>query len=239
MKIKTAIIALLALTMVSVPAFAQKAKKKKKKKKNQTEYVLNMENDTVKVSYSLGVNIASNLKKQGLDTIDAEAFKQALIDVYSGDSVKISEQEANQYLQNYFTNLQEIKSEKMKEESQKFLEKNAEREGVKVTPSGLQYEVVKMGEGDKPSATDQVTVHYKGMLIDGSVFDSSYDRGQPATFGLNQVIPGWTEGLQLMPVGSKFIFYIPYELGYGERGAGQNIPPYATLIFEVELLKIN
>lgn len=124
------------------------------------------------------------------------------------------------------------------EAGKQFLAANAKKEGVTTTPSGLQYKVITMGTGAKPNANSEVEVHYKGTLIDGKVFDSSYDRNQPATFFLSQVIPGWTEGVQLMPEGSKFEFYIPYELAYGPRGAGGVIPPYATLIFEVELLKI-
>ena len=134
--------------------------------------------------------------------------------------------------------LNRIKFGDTKEQGLKFLEENKLKEGVVVTESGLQYEVLTMGNGKKPSETDRVKVHYHGTLIDGTVFDSSVERGEPIVFGLNQVIKGWTEGVQLMPVGSKFRFYIPYELGYGERGAGQQIPPYATLIFEVELLGI-
>lgn len=126
----------------------------------------------------------------------------------------------------------------MKEEQTAWLKENAKKDGVKTTKSGLQYEVITLGDGPKPKATDRVKVHYEGSLTDGSVFDSSYERGEPITFGLNQVIKGWTEGLQLMPVGSTYILYIPYDLGYGERGAGNNIPPYATLIFKVELLGI-
>jgi FKBP-type peptidyl-prolyl cis-trans isomerase len=150
----------------------------------------------------------------------------------------MSQEEANAFLQQYFSSIQQKQGEVAAEEGNNFLAENAKKEGVNVTASGLQYEVVTMGTGEKPKATDQVTVHYTGKLINGKVFDSSVQRGQPATFGLNQVIPGWTEGLQLMPVGSKFILYLPYNLAYGQRGAGNDIPPYAALVFEVELLDI-
>ena len=142
-------------------------------------------------------------------------------------------------VQQYMQAATEKKSEHMKKENLAFLERNKTTEGVKVTASGLQYKVVSSGTGKSPSATDNVTVHYTGKTIDGNVFDSSVQRGQPASFGLGQVIRGWTEGLQLMHEGDKFIFYIPQELGYGERGAGGQIPPFATLIFEVELIKVN
>jgi FKBP-type peptidyl-prolyl cis-trans isomerase FklB len=141
--------------------------------------------------------------------------------------------------QQYMQAASEQKAEAVKKVNVQFLEDNKTKEGVKVTASGLQYKVVSTGKGKAPVATDNVTVHYTGKLVDGSIFDSSIERGQPATFGLNQVIRGWTEGLQLMHEGDKFIFYVPQELGYGERGAGGQIPPYATLIFEVELIKVN
>ncbi|MCI5681480.1 MAG: FKBP-type peptidyl-prolyl cis-trans isomerase [Paludibacteraceae bacterium] len=153
--------------------------------------------------------------------------------MYEYDS-QMNAQEASTYIEN---TMNQIKYGDTKAEGEKFLEANKLKEGVITTESGLQYEVITMGKGKKPVATDRVKVHYHGTLIDGTVFDSSVDRGEPITFGLNQVIPGWTEGLQLMPVGSKFRFYIPQELGYGAREAG-SIPPYSTLIFEVELLGI-
>ena len=151
-----------------------------------------------------------------------------------GHDTQFDMQSAGEYIENTMNNL---KYGDTKAQGEKFLAENALREGVIVTESGLQYEVIKMGKGRKPSATDHVKVHYHGTLIDGTVFDSSVERGEPITFGLNQVIAGWTEGLQLMPVGSKFKLYIPQELGYGSRNAG-SIPPYSTLIFEVELLGI-
>lgn len=218
-------------------------KSKKKKNKGNTEEVQKMElnmNDTMtKVSYALGMNIIANLKQQGLDTLDQAAFAEGIKAALAGDSTLVSEEESNQILQAYFAKLQEDKAKMAAKEGEAFLAENAKREGVTVTASGLQYEVMTAGEGAKPLATDQVTVHYTGTTIDGKVFDSSVQRGQPATFGLNQVIAGWTEGVQLMSVGAKYKFYIPYNLAYGERGAGADIPPYAALIFEVELIKIN
>ena len=152
--------------------------------------------------------------------------------------VGMDKQEANAYMEKVLTPYINKMNAKLAEPGEKFLEENAKRPEVKTTESGLQYEVLTEGKGAKPTATDKVKVNYKGMLIDGTVFDSSYDRGEPISFQLNQVIPGWTEGLQLMPVGSKYKLYIPYKLGYGERGAGNTIPPYSALIFEVELLGI-
>jgi FKBP-type peptidyl-prolyl cis-trans isomerase FklB len=239
MKSKISVILALFIIALAFPTMAQKKDKKSKKStKAKSENTMDFNSDVVKVSYSLGINIAENLKGQGLDSIDAKAFAQGLSDVFSKDSLKMSQEEANAFLQQYFSSIQQKQGEVAAEEGNNFLAENAKKEGVNVTASGLQYEVVTMGTGEKPKATDQVTVHYTGKLINGKVFDSSVQRGQPATFGLNQVIPGWTEGLQLMPVGSKFILYLPYNLAYGQRGAGNDIPPYAALVFEVELLDI-
>ena len=162
-------------------------------------------------------------------------IKQGFINGMCNFSEEWDMQTASKYVDEVISR---IKYGAVKEEGEKFLQENALREGVKTTESGLQYEVLVAGKGAKPSAESTVKVHYEGTLIDGTVFDSSYERGEPIEFPLNGVIKGWTEGLQLMPVGAKYKLYIPYELGYGERGAGQNIPPYATLIFTVELLEI-
>ncbi|MCB0618286.1 MAG: FKBP-type peptidyl-prolyl cis-trans isomerase [Saprospiraceae bacterium] len=187
------------------------------------------------VSYSLGVLVAQDLKSQGFDDINPEAFSQALADVMNGRELKVGEEEASMVFQTYAMQKQEEKNKAQKT----FLEENAKREGVTTLPSGLQYEVLKKGEGESPSATDKVTVHYHGTLIDGTVFDSSVERGEPATFPVNGVIKGWVEALQLMQVGDKWKLFIPSELAYGSRGAGQVIGPGATLVFEVELLSIN
>ena len=191
---------------------------------------------------NMAENIGKSIKEQEANGLigepslatDFALIKQGFINGMLGDDSQFDARTAGTYIQE---TLNHIKYGDTKEQGEKFLEENKLREGVITTESGLQYEVLKMGKGKKPSATDKVKVHYHGTLIDGTVFDSSVDRGEPITFGLNQVIRGWTEGVQLMPVGSKFKFYIPQELGYGERAAG-DIPPYSTLIFEVELLDI-
>ena len=191
------------------------------------------------VSYSLGVSVANNLKSSGFESIETHALASAFSDVFEGNEVKINEEDANMLIQDYFVELSQKKSQEAISAGQAFLDENAKKEGVVTTESGLQYEVLTSGTGASPAETDQVSVHYHGTLIDGTVFDSSVDRGQPATFPVNGVIPGWVEALQLMNVGSKYKLYIPSDLAYGERGAGGSIGPNATLIFEVELLSIN
>lgn len=191
------------------------------------------------VSYSFGVLIAQNLKSQGLDSLDQVQLAQGIQDVLKGAKLRYDVQQCNNIVQQHMMELESKKYAGNVEEGKKFLVENGKRPGVVTLPSGLQYEVLTAGSGPKPAASDRVTVHYTGTLVDGTVFDSSVDRGEPATFGVTQVIQGWVEGLQLMPLGSKWKFFIPYELGYGERGAGGVIGPFATLIFEVELLKIN
>jgi len=196
-------------------------------------------NEHQRASYGLGVIMASNLKNQGGDSLDIDVLSQGIRDLYQNKTLKISQQECMPIVQAYMQEASEKKNDMARKENQLFLERNKAAEGVKVTASGLQYKVVSTGSGKAPVATDNVTVHYIGKLIDGTEFDSSVKRGQPASFALNRVISGWTEGLQLMHEGDKFIFYVPQELGYGERGAGGQIPPFATLIFEVELIKVN
>lgn len=197
-----------------------------------------------KISYALGIGIGRQLASMGAADLDIDDFAQAVKDAMAG-KVQLDEQEAQQLVQNFFAE-QEAKAQAVAEEKGKaakgageaFLAENAKKEGVVTMPSGLQYQVLREGNGKKPKATDQVECHYEGTLIDGTKFDSSYDRGQTATFPLNQVIAGWTEGLQLMQEGAKYRFFIPYQLGYGERGAGQSIPPYAALVFDVELVAV-
>lgn len=198
-----------------------------------------------KLSYALGIGIGSQLAGMGAKELNIDDFAQAIKDVISGSELKVDNAEAQTLVQNFFQE-QEAKQQAAAAEAGKvakaageaFLAENGKKEGVVTLPSGLQYQVLKEGNGKKPSATDQVVCHYEGTLIDGTVFDSSYQRNQPATFGLNQVIAGWTEGVQLMQEGAKYRFFIPYNLAYGERGAGAQIPPFATLVFDVELIEV-
>ena len=192
------------------------------------------------ISYAIGASVGGSLKKDGLDAIlNVEMMQAGLTAAMKGDSMKIDAQSCQGVIQSYFAAKEKEKGKAAIEKGQKFLDENKKRAGVTTTLSGLQYEVIKMGTGPKPVATDKVTTHYHGTTIDGKVFDSSVDRGQPAQFGVNQVIPGWTEALQLMPVGSKWKLFIPSNLAYGERGAGGSIGPNETLIFEVELISID
>ncbi|HEY8936316.1 MAG TPA: FKBP-type peptidyl-prolyl cis-trans isomerase [Cyclobacteriaceae bacterium] len=195
--------------------------------------------DTLKkVSYGLGTLMAGQLKSQGGDELNLEALTAGIKDVYQNKTLKMDQQEAMTVVQSYMQQAMEKKAAKAQAEGKAFLESNKAKEGVKVTASGLQYKVIKEGKGKTPTAADNVTVHYTGKLVDGTVFDSSEGR-EPATFGVGQVIPGWTEALQLMKEGDKWTVFIPSELGYGERGAGGQIPPNAILIFDVELIKVN
>ena len=191
-----------------------------------------------KISYALGLSMGQNLMGSGVTSLEYADLAAGIKDVLEKNQPQISYQEAQQVLGKFFSELEQKIAGEAKAAGEEFLAENAKREGVKVTESGLQYEVLEATIGQKPKATDKVRVHYEGTLIDGTVFDSSYKRGESITFGLNQVIKGWTEGLQLMSIGSKYKLYLPYQLAYGERGAGANIPPYAALIFTVELLGI-
>lgn len=191
-----------------------------------------------KISYALGLNIGKSLKKSGIKELDIDRFSKGVKDVLLNGSFDISEEESRAILNDFFTRLQQDLLEKNKTQGKRFLEENAKRESVKQTPSGLQYEIIKEGNGQKPLASDRVKVHYHGTLIDGTVFDSSVRRGEPATFGVTQVIQGWVEALQMMSVGSKWKLFIPHKLAYGAQGAGELIEPFSTLIFEVELLEI-
>jgi FKBP-type peptidyl-prolyl cis-trans isomerase FklB len=191
-----------------------------------------------KISYALGLGIGQQLKNMGIEDFCLEDFTKSISDVMSGQEPAISHREAQTLLNEYFDKQARQQAQGTIAEGKAFLEANAKKEGVVTTKSGLQYQVLTEGTGRSPKATDKVRCHYEGWLINGNVFDSSYQRGEPADFPLNGVIPGWTEGVQLMKEGAKYRFFIPYLLGYGERGAGSNIPPYATLIFDVELIKV-
>ncbi|MFC0875577.1 FKBP-type peptidyl-prolyl cis-trans isomerase [Saccharicrinis sp. FJH2] len=191
-----------------------------------------------KLSYALGLSVAGSLLGSGVKEMDFEKFNKGLRDAMEGKMPEISSEEARQVLNDFFESVQNKASEINKKAGDDFLNENAKREEVTVLPSGLQYEVLTDGEGNKPSATDSVKCHYHGTLIDGTVFDSSVQRGAPATFGVNQVIKGWVEALQLMTEGSKWKLFIPSELAYGNQGAGQMIGPDTALVFEVELLEI-
>ena len=191
-----------------------------------------------KLSYALGMVIAHNLKGMGVSALDNAAFAQAVSDVMGGATTTMSDAEAQRTVSEFMQKQQAEAGKAVREAGEKFLAENAEKPGVVVLPSGLQYTVITEGTGAKPKATDRVKCHYEGRLIDGTVFDSSYRRGEPAVFPLNGVIAGWTEGVQLMAEGAKFRFFIPYSLAYGERGAGQSIPPYAALVFDVELIEV-
>ena len=207
-----------------------------------------------KVSYALGMSLGQSLKGSGVDTIDFDDFLKGVKTIFNGDNPEISAEEGNKVLNEYFTEVKKKRDEELKNESQKnlkegeaYLRDHKELPGVKTTPSGLQYKVITAVDitntlekktSKKPNAHSRVKCHYEGKLINGQVFDSSYKRGEPATFGLNQVIPGWTEGLQLMNVGEKFEFTLPATLGYGEVGVPGHIPGNSVLIFTVELLDI-
>jgi len=191
------------------------------------------------VSYSLGVNIATSLKNQGFEDLNLEALTAALSDVFSNQALQIDEEKGGQILNTYFQKMQERKHSENVEEGAVFLKANAAKADIITLPSGLQYKVLVEGNGPKPKATDKVTTHYHGTLINGTVFDSSVERGQPATFPVNGVIAGWIEALQLMPTGSKWQLYVPSDLAYGARGASELIGPNTTLIFDVELISIN
>ena len=191
-----------------------------------------------KFSYGLGMGIGQNLLSMGVQDLNIEDFVKALKDVLTSAKTEMSHSEAQAVVNDHFRKLAEEAYAQNKASGEAFLAGNAKKEGVTVLPSGLQYEVLTEGNGKKPSATDRVQCHYEGTLIDGTVFDSSIKRGEPAVFGVNQVIKGWVEALQLMQEGAKWRLYIPYDMAYGEHGAGEMIPPYSALIFDVELIKV-
>ena len=198
-----------------------------------------------KVSYALGLGIGHQLAQMGASDLNIDDFAAAIKDVLAGNTLKVSNKDAQTIVENYFKQKEEkmmaersAQGKVAKDAGEQYLAANAKNEGVVTLPSGLQYKVLREGNGKSPKATDQVVCHYEGFLVDGTVFDSSYQRGEPATFALNQVITGWTEGLQLMQEGAKYRFFIPWRLGYGEAGAGTLIPPYSALIFDVELQEV-
>ncbi len=191
-----------------------------------------------KFSYAIGLGIGQNLLSMGAQAINVDDFAQAIKDVLEKNPTAISHAEAREIVNKYFSELETKMNAANIEKGKKFLEDNQKNPNVKTLPSGLQYEVLKEGNGKKPSATDRVKCDYEGTLVDGTLFDSSIKRGEPAIFGVNQVIPGWVEALQLMTEGSKWRLYIPAELGYGAQGAGELIPPHSTLIFDVELIEV-
>ncbi len=191
-----------------------------------------------KISYALGLGIGQQIKSMNIENFSIEDFARSIADVLEGKETAFSSREAQLMFQDYFTKKQKEEAQAHIAEGKAYLDANAKKPGVIVTKSGLQYEVLQEGTGKSPKATDTVRCHYEGRLLDGTVFDSSYKRSQPADFGLGQVIPGWTEGVQLMKEGAKYRFTIPYLLAYGEQGAGASIPPFSTLVFDVELIKV-
>lgn len=235
------LITLVALTLFVLPAFSQKKKKDKDKDEGAvipvvvTPAVMSAQDS---LSYAFGVNMANNIKNQGVDNLSYDAFMEGLRAGF-GESAKMTNEEATTYLKAFFAAKKLRDDEANRQKGQQFLEANKSKEGVVVLPSGLQYKILKKGTSpQKPLITDKVKTHYHGTLIDGTVFDSSVDRGQPASFPVSQVIRGWVEALQLMNVGDKWELYIPAELAYGPRSQGPKIKPYSTLIFQVELLEI-
>jgi FKBP-type peptidyl-prolyl cis-trans isomerase len=195
-------------------------------------------NEDKKASYGLGVLMASNVKNQGADSLDLESLTLAIRDVLQNKPLKLQQQECLPIVQKYMQEASSKKGEKAQREGALFLEKNKAEAGITTTASGLQYKILTKGSGKTPAPTDNVTVHYTGTLIDGTIFDSSIQRGQPITHSASGFVEGWNEALKLMREGDKWMLYIPYQLAYGERGSGQ-IPPYAALIFEIELIKVN
>ena len=207
---------------------------------NLTQQKFNFDeaNELEKVSYSIGINVATSIKSEGLDSINSFYISKGFQDVFENKDLAINIEESNKIIGEYFNKKQDAKNQRLAIDSKIFLEQNKQKDGVMTTESGLQYLILSEGRGNNPTLNDNVTVHYHGTLIDGTIFDSSVDRKQPATFPLNGVIAGWQEALQMMSVGSKWKIFIPSELAYGESGAGA-IGPNSTLIFEVELLSIN
>ena len=220
------------LTTVSLVAFSAC----QGQKENTVNTTMTTTEDSI--SYALGVSIANNLNTNGFEKINVEILTEAMKGVFDGGELKIKKEECDPMIQAYMQGLKQRQGAASVQKGVDFLVENGKKEGVVTLPSGLQYTIMKEGTGEKPALTDKVSTHYHGTLLDGTVFDSSVDRGTPAEFNVNQVIPGWTEALQLMSVGSKWKLFVPSDLAYGERGAGGSIGPNETLIFEVELLSI-
>ena len=215
------------------------AKPSKKQKNNNTPQLV-LKNNVDSAAYALGVSLGGDLERMLAafpgDSLDRKVSFQAMQDAFFKQPLMLNYQQAQEHMDQYIKEVQEKEAQMRIQKQKEFLDENAKRPEVVTLPSGLQYEVLIPADGPKPLATSEVTVHYEGRLIDGTKFDSSYDRKQPASFQLNRVIKGWTEGVQLMSPGAKYKFYVPYHLGYGERGAGQQIPPFSTLVFVVELI---
>lgn len=240
MKLNKQLFILAILGSLSVNAINAQNKKTKANKMNTTETKNTSAATSIdSVSYALGVNIAQNLKTQGLDNLNIEMLSKAFNDYMKGLPLMVTVESAETVLNQYFMKMQTEKAEKSKKVGEEFLAENKKKKDVVTLPSGLQYTIIKEGTGEKPKETDKVTTHYHGTLIDGTVFDSSVERGQPASFPVNGVIRGWVEALQLMKTGSKWKLFIPADLAYGERGAGAKIGPGSTLIFDIELISID
>jgi FKBP-type peptidyl-prolyl cis-trans isomerase len=241
--IKTPLLSIIVV-FFSLTAISQTKSKKPIARKStavvkKTTSALIPKNTLDSASYAFGMAMATSLKGNGLTAVNYDFLMKGLKDEFAGNHLLISKDRSQVVITKAFTNANKGKFTANITEGATFLEHNKKIDGVMTTPSGLQYMVIKEGRGSKPLSTDTVLVNYKGTLLNGKQFDSSYDRNEPLSLELGHVIPGWTEGMQLMTKGSKYRFFIPYDLAYGERGAGQDIPPYSTLIFEIELLKIN
>lgn len=234
----TKYLALILFILIGSGAFAQEKTKDKKSKKSKNKTEMSLKTELDSVSYSIGLNIAENLSNQGLADLNVDALAKGMADYLAKNDLAITREEGEQMIQAYMQKKAMEMANKNKAEGEAFLAENAKKKGVITLPSGMQYEIIEEGNGPIPTANDKVRTHYHGTLIDGTVFDSSVERGQTATFGVTQVIQGWQEALQLMPVGSKWRLYIPYNLAYGDRGAGGQIGPFATLIFDIELIEI-
>ena len=243
---KKLVITLLIPAFASI-GYAQTAKKTTTTKKpaavktvaKSAGQPLSMKNTLDSASYAFGLGTASNMKQGGITSLNYDLLIQGFKDAFLGKTPLIDKQKAEIAINNLVSGITKSKYSVQLAEAKTFLDNNKKQPGIMVTPSGLQYQVLTKGTGISPKTTDTVLVHYKGSLLSGKQFDSSYDRNEPISFPVNGVIPGWTEGLQLMQAGAKYKFFIPYQLAYGERGAGNDIPPFSTLVFEVELLKVN